>query len=173
MKEENAISARHAAMNLLARREHSLQELRRKLGKRFDQAELEQALRGLIDDKLQSDTRFCEAYTRDRVRKGFGPAKITAELQHRGIKAGDIETAIRRVREEQGLSWEQVAEQVLMQKFGPLTSEASDEAVSLAPPSSSISVERTRELSRRLRFLESRGFARYLPAELMNHMAST
>lgn len=74
------------AMNLLARREHSRQELYRKLSRRGAEASLiDSVLDQLAADGLLSDERFAEAYTTARARKGHGPQRISQELEERGV----------------------------------------------------------------------------------------
>ena len=78
-------SLRRIAMDFLARREHSEQELRQKLKARADDAdEVEAALHKLKDEGLQSDERFTEAYVHHRVNAGIGPLKIRYELRQKG-----------------------------------------------------------------------------------------
>lgn len=73
-------------MRLLVYREHSRSELRRKLQTRFpDAAEIEQVLDGLEQHNYLNDERFVAEYLRGRVRRGYGPLRIQAELQERGI----------------------------------------------------------------------------------------
>ena len=73
-------------MRLLVYREHSRAELRRKLQTRFpDSPEIERVLDGLEQCNYLSDERFVEEYLKSRVRKGYGPLRIKAELQERGI----------------------------------------------------------------------------------------
>ncbi|MEO0437786.1 MAG: regulatory protein RecX [Pseudomonadota bacterium] len=148
MTPKATVTPRHAAMNLLARREHSLQELRRKLGSRYEADELESALLSLVQDKLQCDARFADSYTRERIRKGFGPMKISAELQRRGVRSLVVDQALNRVLEEGSKTWQLLAEQVLRQKYG------------VAPPVD------FKEKGQRIRFLESRGFGQYLPPSI-------
>ncbi|AMO56100.1 hypothetical protein GZ77_04605 [Endozoicomonas montiporae] len=76
---------RRAAMDLLARREHSYSELCYKLKGRFEAQSVETALNKLVDDGLQSDDRFAEAYVRARGNKGYGPARIRMELLQKGL----------------------------------------------------------------------------------------
>ena len=79
-------SARLAAMNLLARREHSDKELKQKLMLRnFSAQDADQALTTLQQDGLQSNRRFTENYIRYRAQKGFGPIKIQHELKQKGV----------------------------------------------------------------------------------------
>lgn len=83
---ETTTEIRFAAMNLLARREHSRLELMRKLQNRVeDRALLDVALDRLVDDNLLSDERFCEAFVRMRANGGYGPIRVHAELKERGV----------------------------------------------------------------------------------------
>ena len=82
----DAAAARSRAVQLLAAREHSALELRHKLGDRgFPLQVVDTVLAQLAADGLQSDARFVEQYVRSRVRRGFGPVRIRAELRERGI----------------------------------------------------------------------------------------
>ena len=76
---------RRAAMDLLARREHSYAELFYKLKKRFPPERIEKALQKLVDEGLQSDERFTEAWVYSRSNKGYGPARIRNELIQKGV----------------------------------------------------------------------------------------
>ena len=77
---------RKKAMDLLARREHSEQELRRKLKSReYDADAIDEVLHALISDRLQSDERFTEAYVNHRFNAGVGPLKIRYELRQKGV----------------------------------------------------------------------------------------
>ena len=77
---------RRAAMNLLARREHSEIELARKLRRKgFAEDHIQQAMLQLIQENLLSNHRFIENYIHFRRAKGFGPLRIQAELIERGI----------------------------------------------------------------------------------------
>lgn len=129
-------SARHAAMDLLARREHSLAELREKLTARaFEPAEIEQALARLGRDGLLDETRFVEAFVASRIRKGQGPIRIRAELVQRGI-GGDAIAA----RLADACDWRALAREVRERRFGA------------GRPKD------YRERARQSRFLEYRGF---------------
>lgn len=79
--------AREAAIRLLARREHSAAELRRKLGQRDWAADtVARVVDGLAAQGLQSDRRFAESYARQRAERAYGPRRILAELGERGIE---------------------------------------------------------------------------------------
>jgi regulatory protein len=80
---------------LLARREHSRLELERKLRQRgMDGADLAPVLDELAAANLQSDARFAEHYARGRAERGYGPLRICAELQARGIGSAGVATAL-------------------------------------------------------------------------------
>ena len=80
------IDLHECALALLARREHSKLELKRKLIARgYSNSEIEAELASLAKDGLQSDERFAETYVRQRIKVGFGPRRITLELQQRGV----------------------------------------------------------------------------------------
>lgn len=73
-------------LNLLARREHSQEELRRKLlHKGIASADIELVLTECLAQGWQSDQRFAQEYVQMRMRKGYGPLRIHAELNERGV----------------------------------------------------------------------------------------
>lgn len=79
---------RRAAMDYLARREHSLFELSQKLGKKYPETEralLLDVLEALKSENLQSDERFTESYVRYRKSRGFAYLHIKADLSERRV----------------------------------------------------------------------------------------
>jgi regulatory protein len=79
--------ARTAAVRLLARREHSRDELRRKLKRRGHDPSIIEAVVGALDEAAYvSDARFAEMFVRVRCERGQGPLKIRAELRQRGVE---------------------------------------------------------------------------------------
>jgi len=129
---------RLAAMNLLARREHSLGELRKKLRRRFtDEQQLETQLQKLVVEKLQSDERFAESFARMRAVRGYGPARVRQDMREKGLSDVDIARAF----EVAELDWNALAAQVLHKKFGA------------GPPAD------LKEKAKRIRFMQYRGFA--------------
>lgn len=102
-------------MDLLARREHSLFELERKLAQRGLPPELiEPALEQLVAEGLLSDRRFAESFVSARVRKGQGPVRIAGELARRGVDGALAEQALA----EAGCDWAEQARQVRAKRFG-------------------------------------------------------
>jgi len=84
---------RNKMLSFLARREHSAEELRRKLkqsssiSKTVDFSDLlEQCLQEMQEKGFQSDDRFARQYVESKLAyKSHGPLKILAELFNRGI----------------------------------------------------------------------------------------
>ena len=84
---------RHKILSFLARREHSAEELRRKLkqsssiSKTADFSKLlERCLQEMQEKGFQSDDRFARQYVESKLaNKSHGPVKILAELFNRGI----------------------------------------------------------------------------------------
>jgi regulatory protein len=127
-----------AALRLLANREHSRHELRRKLKSRATQsAQLEQLLDALAEQGAQNDRRYTQEFIASRRRRGFGPVRIRTELTERGVSAALIDDCL----EPDDAFWDQVLLETAISKFGG------------KPP------EGFREWAKRARFLEYRGFA--------------
>lgn len=106
---------RQAALNLLARREHSRLELLRKLrSKGFSESIIDGILDGLIQQRLLSDDRFTEIYIRTRTERGWGALCIQAELLERGVD----EDVIDRHFNNCGADWQSLAEQARLKRFG-------------------------------------------------------
>ena len=75
------------ALDLIAGREHSAHELRRKLISRgYDTDAVDQQLQRMRQERLLCDARFTEAYVHRRVGAGVGPLKIRHELEQKGIE---------------------------------------------------------------------------------------
>lgn len=106
---------RNMAMKLLAQREHSRYELQSKLRvRKYDDEIIEQVLHELIQDNLQSDTRFAQSYTQMKIRHGFGPVRIRQELRDRGIDNELIEQCLAIDLDE----WVCAVNEVRCKKFG-------------------------------------------------------
>ena len=108
------MSAKSVAVRLLSRREHSAFEIRDKLHRRdFDEGEIEQTIIELQQGDWLSDERFAEAYIRMRQQKGFGPNRISVELNERGVKEGIVDDYLQADDE----SWQQALEQQYLKKY--------------------------------------------------------
>jgi regulatory protein len=80
----------------LARREHSEQELRRKLRRKgYTSEACAYALEKLRRRGSQSDRRFAEEWVRGRMRgKGVSRTSLLSGLQVRGVERGEAETVV-------------------------------------------------------------------------------
>lgn len=130
------------AVRLLAVREHSVQELRRKLRRTrgpdsADDAAIEAVLEDLQRDGLLSEERFVEAFVRSRIGRGQGPAKIRAGLIERGVARELVDDAL----DEDADSWRNRARDAETRRFGA------------APPADRA------DWAKRARFLSARGFS--------------
>lgn len=100
---------KHAG-RLLARREYSVGELRRKLETKWPESdEIDPAIERLLEEGLLSDRRFAAAFTRSRTARFQGPRKIRAELLGRSVAEADIDAALQEV----GRSWTDLASEWL------------------------------------------------------------
>ena len=100
------------AMDLLARREHSRQELFFKLKKRgFDDQEILEELNKLKTNNWQDDERFTEMYIQARTRRGYGPCRIRMELEEKGVATDIIQSYL-------DDEWIELAKQVRCKRFG-------------------------------------------------------
>ena len=98
--------AQAIALRYLGRREYAAVELVRKLQQRdIEEATAWQAIEALQAAGLQSDTRFAEAFVRQRVGSFNGPIKIRAQLRQRGLGDALIEQALG----EQDTDWHALA----------------------------------------------------------------
>ena len=86
MNEDFFSSIYNQALDVISRREHSEKEIKNKLLKKFDNAEIvDEVISKLIKNNLINDVRYAQMYVLVRKRKGFGPKKIQFELMTRGI----------------------------------------------------------------------------------------
>jgi len=136
-QEDALVRGMKLATGLLARREHSRQELRRKLQARgFNEDAIEAILERLVAGNYLNERRFLEQYVHQRRQRGYGPIRIKLELQERGIDGALIEDYL----DEADDRWIAQARAVRMKKFGEM------------PP------ETVNDKARQLQFLRYRGF---------------
>lgn len=91
---------RHRALRLLARRAHSREELRRKLLHRFPTAHslIDVLLQQLEEEGYLDDRAYAEAFVRQWLeRKPAAPARLVAELRHRGIPPESAQEVVARI----------------------------------------------------------------------------
>ena len=108
-------AAEITAVRLLARREHAVEELRRKLRSKghADEA-IDPVLTRLTAKRLVSDDRFVTSFVHHHAQRGQGPIRIRAELRQQGIADEVIDTALENASTDWGLQ----AQSVRQRKFG-------------------------------------------------------
>ncbi len=126
----SATDVRRAAMDSLARREHTRQELFDKLSRKFADAPdglIDTQLDRLAAEGLQSDQRMAEAFTRSRVRRGQGPVRIRMELKQKGVDQSLIDVTLDHATlDEAPLDWSLLASEVAHRKYADLERASSD-----------------------------------------------
>lgn len=123
-------------MRILARREHSVAQIKRKLGQRGHSAETAtEVVESLTESGFQSDSRFAETLARSRANQGYGPLRIRAELKEARVPDAEIRAAFEALE----CDFAELAVQARAKKFG-------------ATP------ERGEAWQKQYRFLATRGF---------------
>ena len=113
MNDEFFSSVYNTSLDIISRREHSEQEITKKLLKKFDTPEvIDRVITKLVANNLINDVRYAQMYVLVRKRKGFGPKKIQFELMTRGINDSISSIAII----EEG-SWKEAAQKAFNKKF--------------------------------------------------------
>jgi regulatory protein len=139
---DNVVELRARALRLLARREHTRQELDRKLlPHAASSEELKGLLAGLQQKNQLSEERFAEERARQLSRK-YGAARIRQDLKAKGVS----EELIERVSPADEL---ERARAILERKY--------------RVPASS-----REERAKRMRFLQSRGFSSEIIFKLLS-----
>lgn len=139
----SATGIRRAVMDWLARREHARCEIEKKLQRRFPDATaaIGPVLDQLEHEGLLSTSRFIDNFTRSRVRRGYGPRRIAAELREKGIPPASTGQITAANDNFNTIDWLAQAREVRSRRFG--------EALPAGP------AERNRQMA----FLQRRGFA--------------
>ncbi len=127
-------------MRLLVMREHTQTELRNKLKRTHSAADVEQVVKSLAEQGLQSDERYTELYVALRRNKGYGPLRIRTELQEKGIDEVLIDSYV----DQNDSIWSSLLKRVVAKKYGD------------QPPADQ------KDIARRGRFLSYRGFPSHL-----------
>ena len=138
---------RTAALGLLARREHSRDELLQKLLKRFRDSDdstcayIPAVLDDLESKNYQSDSRFAEAYVKHRADSGKGPLRIIQELRERGVSEHLIDAFV--VSDDE--RWELMAADIAHRRFSKVKDGSDNDT-------------KKKLQGKQLRFLQYRGF---------------
>ena len=137
-EDDSAGRARHSALRLLARREHSQYELRRKLKARgYGEGLVNELLTELVTERLLSDTRYAEAMVTHRASRGYGPLRICMELRDRGVAERIVDKAL----QEAEIDWDERLRHTYERKYGEMA------------------VESFKTWASRAQFLKNRGFS--------------
>ena len=140
---------KESCLRLLARREHSQNELLNKfLVKGFAKDDILAVIEELAGQGWQSNSRYAESYTRHRIQKGYGPIFITYELRKNGVDEVDLEGIVQKTAG----SWIDLLEQVYTKKYGH------------------DSLMDRNEWAKRSRFLMQRGFPVTMISALFDHL---
>ena len=128
-------------MELLARREHSCQELMAKLvSKGWSESIAQEVVQALADEHMVSDERFAESLLQTRRQRGYGPVRIQHELSQKGVADSIIESIMDQGLDPVSPNWMNEIRNVKEKKFGK--EEPKD----------------IKERARQARFLQHRGF---------------
>ena len=126
---------RAKAFAMLARREHSRQEMQKKLiEKGADAADVIALLDELAEKNYQSDTRMSEVLLRESLRKGQGKRRLQHNLKQHRIHEDTLQDAL------SDIDWLYEAVRLRCRRFG--------DALPSTP----------KEKARQLRFLQYRGY---------------
>ncbi len=129
------------ATSLLAQRDYSEWELRRKLTRQSSWKKgengrsptysinnidkeivetpnthqyIDQVIEYCYQHNWLDDRRFAEQFIYSRSNKGYGPRRIILELQQKGVTKSIIEQTL----QESNIQWKKLAESVVQKKFG-------------------------------------------------------
>jgi len=128
---------RDTALRILAQREHSATELKRKLAnKGFALADIETLVKELENQHWLDEARFAEMLVRSRVAQGYGPLHIRQDLRQRGVAENTQSLALETYADQ----WQECARQARCKRFGN------------SPPHT------LKERAKQARFLTYRGF---------------
>lgn len=94
--EDQKYQVKQSALNYLARRQHSKNEIKTKLRqKKFDKTLIEQTLNDLEQNNYVDDHSFARLFTDEKVKaKNWGKNKIKSELIKRGVSSKVIADVI-------------------------------------------------------------------------------
>jgi len=119
------------AMRILAMRDHSEAEFRRKLSLSAERAamyakakgqpqasltpeQIDRVVAWCYENRYLDDVHFAERFIASRHRKGYGPQRIRMELEEKGVDKALTNDALASV----GIDWSRQAREVAERKFG-------------------------------------------------------
>ena len=118
----NRLSAYDYALNLLAARPYATRALHKKLiQKEYPAADVDDAIRRLVDNGLLDDEKFAEQYARSKMLStGASKRRLTQDLYRKGIKGDVASTAIANVIADEEIDTAAVIDQVARKKLAQL-----------------------------------------------------
>ena len=137
-KQSNYLRCKNSAIYSLAMREHSRNELYKKISQKeySEDVDLNKLLDELEESDYLSDQRFTESFIRYRISRGQGKVKIINDLKMRGVSTSLIIQSI----QQADVDWDLLASQLREKKYGENIPDDYKEKV------------------KQMRFLSSRGF---------------
>ncbi|MBV7404293.1 recombination regulator RecX [Enterobacter sp. ENT03] len=113
------------AMRILAMRDHSEQEFRRKLTAPImtksgpepvdaSEDDINNVVNWCFENRYLDDDRFARQFIASRGRKGYGPSRISQELNQKGIGREAAQAAMR----ECDIDWTAMAREQAYRKYG-------------------------------------------------------
>jgi regulatory protein len=110
----DARAARVAALNALARRDYSTEDLRLKLlEKGYDASVVLPLLDALRGEKLLDDRRFLESFVAYHAARGQGPLRIRVDLRRHGLQGPLVEEYL-----DAYPDWIMLLKKARLKKFG-------------------------------------------------------
>ena len=126
-EEESKVQSK--ALGFLSRREYSEKELKLKLMARGCDKEIaESVVARLKQENLVCDVRFAKALVNVRIRRGYGPRKISSELLDRGVEIDVVNELLQQRNGE----WESQIAKVIQNKYGEMQMHLPDDWVKRA-----------------------------------------
>ena len=126
-----------SALQLLARREYSTQQLMQRLqSKAADDQLVQQVISWCQAENYQSDVRFVDMLLRSRLGKGYGPLYIQQECRRHGVDTALLQQQLTLLEPD----WLALAQSVYLKKYA------------------GSAITSANERARRLRYLQQRGF---------------
>lgn len=136
-------------LHLLARREHSQQELLNKLQlKGYSKAHSLPVLAELAQQDWQNDQRYAESYVRSCIQRGYGSIYIAYNLRKQGVNDVDLDG----IAQETVGDWTVQIQHVYVKKYGQKP------------------VVDRNDQAKRNRFLLQRGFSQVLISALLDDL---
>ncbi|WP_244323518.1 regulatory protein RecX [Salinivibrio costicola] len=134
-------SCQEIAVGLLARRDHSVQELRQKLEQRdFDSETIESTLAICLERGWLDDARFAASLLRQGISKQHGWLRICQDAKRKGVDSELLSQA----EQAAEIDWFALAKETAQRKYADVDG--------VIPPADQ------KLKAKRMRFLQSRGF---------------